>query len=248
MLARIWTGMTYLRRAWVLCGELKMRWLLAVPMVLNVALVFLLFRYGLMGAISRAVIDIIAEQVSTTATVLLTIVTRFVDILIVVLVTYTAVRFSAIIASPVYGVIAERVSDALLPGQTFPTRSWAADIMAAIGYESKKFILTLVGAGIALVVSFIPLFGPTLNVSWSIAVALTFVCFDFTDASFSRRGQNIRTRARELSRVLPEALGFAVIALPLVSIPILNLFTLPWCCAAGMYLATEAHRRAERNT
>lgn len=245
MLGRIWIGMSFLRRAWILCGELKIRWLLAVPIALNVVLVFLLFRYGLTGTLSRAVIDLIAAQVSTNTTVILTIVSRFVDILIVVLVTYTAVRFGAIVASPVYGVIAERVSDALLPGQNTPTRSWAADIWAAIGYESKKFVLSIAGAVIALFVSFIPLIGPSFNLGWSLFVAMTIVCLDFTDASYSRRGQSIRARLRELTHVVPEALGFALLALPLVSIPIVNLFTLPWCCAAGMYLATEAHRRAE---
>ncbi len=244
MIRRIWSGMTYLRSAWILCGEMRLRWVLFVPMLLNMVLGFLLLRYGLTGAVSHRLIDALAASANPITIFIFTIIVRFVDILVVVLVTYTAVRFGAILASPLYGFIAVRICDSLLPGQAIPMRSWWGDVRAAISYELKKIGLNVCFAGIALLLPFIPVFGPFIDVGWSMSVSMIIMCLDLTDASYSRRGQTLRARAVELLGVWPEALGFALIALPLVSIPVLNLLTLPWCCAAGMYLATEAHKRA----
>ena len=244
MLTRFFSGTRYIRNAWHLCGTLGIRWMLFIPILLNGILGYLLFRYGLTGEVSRRIVDAIAERASPSATVAVTLLARLADIVVVLIAAYTAVRFGTIIASPLYGAIAERVCDTLLPNQQLPTRSWLADIGAAIGYEAKKLIINITCAVIALGLPFIPVIGPLINVFWSVTIALLFVCLDFTDASYSRRRQSLRQRGAELRQVLPEALGFAVVALPFVSIPIMNLVTVPLCCAAGMYLATEAHRRA----
>lgn len=244
MLTRFLSGTRYIRNAWHLCGTLGIRWMLFIPILLNGILGYLLLRYGLTGEVSRRIVDAIALRASPEATIAVTILARFVDVVVVIVTTYTAVRFGTVIASPLYGAIAERVCDAILPNQHLPTRSWLADIGAAIGYEAKKLVMNVACAAIAVMLPFIPVIGPVINVFWSITIALMFMCLDFTDASYSRRRQSLRQRGAELTQVLPEAVGFAVVALPFVSIPIVNLVTVPLCCAAGMFLATEAHRRA----
>ena len=244
MLQRFWNGMNYVRQAWTLCGSIGIRWMLFIPIVVNISLGFLLFRYGLTGEISRRIVDSLAQSASPTAMVIITLLSRFLDVIVFILVTYTAVRFGTVIASPLYGAIAERVCDTLLPDQDLPSRSWWADVAAAMGYEAKKIGLNVAFAVTALILSVVPVVGAVVDVAWTIAIALIFVCLDLTDASYSRRRQTFRRRGSELLKVFPEALGFALVVLPLVSIPIVNMFTVPWCCAAGMFLATEAHKRA----
>ena len=244
MLQRFWNGMQYVPHAWKLCGSIGIRWMLFIPIIVNISLGFLLLRYGLTGEVSRRIVDSLAQNASPGIMVFVALLARFLDVVVFILVTYTAVRFGTVIASPLYGAIAERVCDTLLPDQDLPSRSWWGDVTAAIGYEIKKIGLNIGFAIITLILSLVPVVGVIIDVGWTIGIAMIFVCLDVTDASYSRRGQTFRQRAAELKHVLPEAIGFVVVALPMVSVPVVNMFTVPWCCAAGMFLATEAHKRA----
>lgn len=244
MIRRFFHGMGFLLAAWGACRQARVRWLLFVPMLVNFACVAVLFRYGLTGVLSRWAVNQLALTLSPAYTAVVTIVARFVDIVVFVFVTYIALRFGAVLCSPLYGHIAEKVAGVTPGTHELPTRTAWADFVAALGYEWKKLGLSVLFAGSALLLAAIPGLGVVIDVAWGTLVGLVFVCLDYTDASFSRRRQTIRSRARELLAVFPEALGFALVALPLVSIPVVNLIAMPLCAAAGMLLAATAHNRA----
>lgn len=244
MVRRFLTGMGFLAAAWGVCKRAGVRWLLFVPMLLNITFVALLWRYGLTGVLSHMLIDHLAQSTPPAYTAVLTIVSRFVDLIVFVLASYVTLRFGAVLCSPLYGALAERVALVLPGAEQLPRRSAWQDLVAAIGYEWKKLLMNGAFAFAAVLLAVIPGVGVVIDLGWSVLVGVFFVCLDYTDASFSRRGQSIRSRLKDLGQVMPEALGFALVALPLLSVPGLNLLTMPLCVAAGMLLAAEAHARA----
>jgi CysZ protein len=216
--------------------------LLFVPILVNLTFVTLLWRYGLTGVASRWVIDQLALQLPPAWTALVTIVSRFVDIVVFVLASYVALRFGAVLASPLYGHIAERVALVLPDTGNLPQRTAWADFGAALQYEWKKLLISLCFAVGGLLLALIPGVGIVVDVGWSIVVGMFFVSLDYTDAWYSRRGYTIRQRLAELRGVTPEVLGFVTVAWPLLSLPGVNLLAMPLCAAAGMLVAAAAQR------
>ncbi|MEP0886343.1 hypothetical protein NDI49_32940, partial [Trichocoleus sp. ST-U3] len=66
-----------------------------------------------------------------------------------------------------------------------------------------------------------------------ITLAAMIVCLDFLDAPLERRRLRFRQKLGIVTRSFPATASFSLVCLGLVSIPLLNLFTIPLCVASG---------------
>ena len=67
----------------------------------------------------------------------------------------------------------------------------------------------------------------------SFTLTTTIVGLDFLDSCLERRRLKFREKLAILFRSLPASGSFALVCLALISIPLVNLFTIPLCVASG---------------
>jgi CysZ protein len=97
----------------------------------------------------------------------------------------------------------------------------------------KKLVL-IVGVGLPLLLlNLVPGIGTIIATVGSITLAATIVCLDFLDAALERRRLRFREKLGLIFRSLPASGSFSLVCLGLVSIPLLNLLTIPLCVASG---------------
>lgn len=84
-----------------------------------------------------------------------------------------------------------------------------------------------------LLLGFVPGLAPLLATFGGLLIPATLVCLDFFDAPLERRRLRFREKVAIVFRALPASASFALLCLLLVSIPLLNLLTIPICVAAG---------------
>ncbi|MBF2029312.1 MAG: EI24 domain-containing protein [Oscillatoriales cyanobacterium C42_A2020_001] len=146
------------------------------------------------------------------------------------------VQFGAIAGAPWYGALAEQVEHAYtgqLPVVSMTPARAIQDIGRAIAFQFKKLLL-LGGFGILLLLfNFLPPIGPLLaSVGW-LTLAGVLVFLDFIDPPLERRRLRFRTKLSLVTRTFPASATFGYMSLWLVSIPLLNLVTVPLCVVAG---------------
>jgi CysZ protein len=107
------------------------------------------------------------------------------------------------------------------------------DIWRAILFELKKIFLTIVIASPLLLANFIPGIGTIFAAVGGFCLTLTIVCLDFLDAPLERRRLSFRKKLTMIWHSFPASGGFGLVCLGLISIPLLNLITIPLCVAAG---------------
>jgi CysZ protein len=91
-----------------------------------------------------------------------------------------------------------------------------------------------VGVGIGLLlVSLMPGIGTIIASVGGISLAALIVCLDFLDAPLERRRLSFREKLNLVFKSLPGSASFSLVCLGLVSIPLLNLLTIPLCVASG---------------
>ncbi len=146
------------------------------------------------------------------------------------------VQFGAILGAPWYGNLAEQVERARtgkLPTRALTLPHAMEDIGRAIGFQLKKLVL-LAGLGIPLLLlNLVPGLGSAIASGSGLALAALLVGLDFLDPSLERRRLSFRSKLGALARSLPSSATFCLSCLWLVSIPLLNLVTVPLCIVAG---------------
>lgn len=147
---------------------------------------------------------------------------------------FLLVQFGVLLGAPWYGQLSEQL-EKVRTGQLHVVEvGIVRDIGRAILFELKKLVLA-VGVGlILLLLNFIaPGIGTLLASVGGIVLAATLVCLDFLDAPLERRRLHFREKLRIVYRSLPASASFSLVCLGLVSIPLLNLLTIPLCVASG---------------
>lgn len=140
-------------------------------------------------------------------------------------------QFGTLLGAPWYGKLSETIER----HQTGQLQSievgLLGDVGRALSYELKKLlILVLAGIGL-LVLNVIPAAGTAVSTILGLGTASLLVGLDFLDSPMERRRLRFRTK---LSWVLrPGTMPFALTCLALVSVPLLNLVTVPICVASG---------------
>lgn len=142
-------------------------------------------------------------------------------------------QFGVLLGAPWYGQLSEQLEKVITGKVEIIELNIAHDLGRAILFELKKLVLTA-AIGIPLfLLNFIVGIGTLGSTIGSIALTVTIVCLDFLDAPLERRRLSFRRKLKLVFRHLPATASFGLVCLALISIPLLNLFTIPICVASG---------------
>jgi CysZ protein len=146
---------------------------------------------------------------------------------------FILLQFGVFLGAPWYGKLSEEI-EKLQTGAVFLIEvNPAIEIARAISYELKKLCLT-VGIGLVLVLlNFFVGPGTAMAMIGGVALASMIACMDFLDAAVERRRPRFRQKLAIVFRTLPGSASFGLVCLGLVSIPFVNLLSIPVCVAAG---------------
>lgn len=233
---RFWAGLRMPFDSW---GELKAirgRRYIVIPVLINIILALVIFRYGLSGWIVQILIDHLDARLDAGWQWLVSLANVIFNVVAFIMVSVIAVRIGTIIGSPFYGVIAERIDDKYLAGESVPHVSVIQSIRNALWYESRKLVLVAVISVIGFIIEFIPAIGVFIGSAFVLGSLTIVTLLDYTDVPLSRRGILFRQRFALFRRYLPEILGFAVVMVPLSTVPIINFLAVPLGITAGALL------------
>lgn len=159
---------------------------------------------------------------------------RVILIVILLIVTgFVLTQFGVLLGAPWYGQLSEQLEKIRTGKVEIIEINIASDLARAILYELKKLVLiALIGFPLILL-SFFPGAGTLISsIGWFI-LTTTIVCLDFLDSPLERRRLRFRRKLAIVGRSLPASATFGVVCLALISIPLVNLVTIPLCVASG---------------
>jgi CysZ protein len=242
-------GATYPLRALITFQRNPRLWqYVVVPILLNLAIA--LFLYGGLLFFGWQIVDQIRTTISvwldsaiaTLPTWLnflqyiilaLAYVLRVLLILVLLIVTgFVLTQFGVLLGSPWYGQLSEQLEKIRTGKTEIIEVGFFRELGRAILYELKKLVL-IAGVGLLLVsFNFLPGIAIGTTIGWLVLTA-TLICLDFLDAPLERRRLRFRSKLGIVLRSLPASASFSLVCLGLVSIPLLNLITIPLCVASG---------------
>ena len=244
------TGATYPFRALVTFVRNPRLWqYIAIPILVNLVVAIALYSglllFGLHIVeditldVSRWLDNIIANLPAWLgfldyATVGLSFLLRLLLILFLLVATgFLLTQFGVLLGAPWYGQLSEQLEKVCTGKVEIVEVSIFRDIGRAILFELKKLVLIAV-VGIPLfLLNFIVGIGTLGSTIGSLTLTVTIVCLDFLDSPLERRRLPFRQKLGLVFRSLPASASFGVVCLGLISIPLLNLFTIPICVASG---------------
>lgn len=237
------SGATYpLRAIALLCQNRQWQHYILIPVILNfflgVTLYLGLLVLGVQG-IDAVILNLSLPSWANgaiTLSILEWLLRIILGILLLLTTGFLLGQFGVILGAPWYGKLSEQLELKQL-GQLPPEEPAAGGILRNVQrsllYESKKLGL-LISIGIPLfAISFLPPIGSLIGSVGGISLSATLLCLDLFDAPLERRRLTFKDKLRVIQRNLPASATFALVSLLLVSIPILNLFTIPLCVTAG---------------
>lgn len=146
---------------------------------------------------------------------------------------FVFVQFGVFLGMPWYGQLSEQLEKLRLGELPKIEGNIIQEVSRALLFEVKKLLL-IVSVGIGLLfLNFIPGVGTLIASVTGISLAALIVCLDFLDAPLERRRLGFREKLSMIFRSLPASASFSLVCLGLVSIPLLNLLTIPLCVASG---------------
>lgn len=150
---------------------------------------------------------------------------------------FVLVRFGVVLGSPWYTQLSAEL-ELLRGGKPLPEQgsglsAAARDLSRALAFEFRKLLLVVVIGVLLLLLNVLPVAGQLLATAGWIALGATITCLDFFDYPLERRRISFRAKLGVIRRSLPASAGFGLVCLGLVSIPFVNLLSIPLCVAAG---------------
>ena len=146
---------------------------------------------------------------------------------------FVLTQFGVLLGAPWYGQLSEQLEKIRTGKVEIVEVSIFRDIGRAILYELKKLVLIAIVGIPLLILGFFPGIGTLLSAGGSFTLTTTIVGLDFLDSCLERRRLKFRQKLGILCRSLPASGSFALVCLALISIPFVNLFTIPLCVASG---------------
>lgn len=143
------------------------------------------------------------------------------------------VQFGTLLGAPWYGQLSEQIEKIRTNRLEVIEIGIVQDLGRAILFELKKIVLTLIVTPLIFALNFIPIAGNIASSIGGTALTLTIICLDFFDAPFERRRLSFRRKLQLVYQAFPASAGFGFICLTLISIPLINLITIPICVASG---------------
>ncbi|MFM2311246.1 MAG: hypothetical protein RLZZ04_522, partial [Cyanobacteriota bacterium] len=142
-------------------------------------------------------------------------------------------QFGVLLGAPWYGQLSEQLEKHRTGKVELIELNIVSDLGRAVLYELKKLVLiALVGIPL-LLVNFFPGIGTVISSIGSLILATTIVCLDFLDSCLERRRLQFRQKLKTVFKTLPASASFGLVCLGLISIPFVNLITIPLCVASG---------------
>jgi CysZ protein len=229
-------GATYPLRALRLLAGTPALWpYVVVPVLLNIVVGVLLY-FGLLVA-GFELIDRVTAGLPPGYAFLEALLQAVLVLLLLLVTGFVFVRFGVILGAPWYDTLSLRV-ERLRQGEAPPGGEGGLlgalrDVLRQIGHETQKVGLA-VGLGLLLLVlGVIPGLGTLLATAGGITLGATIACLDFLGPPLSRRRLSFREQLGVVRRALPGSAGFGLVCLALVSVPLVNLLSIPVCIVAG---------------
>ena len=170
-------------------------------------------------------------------------------ILIVVLLIATGfllTQFGVLLGAPWYGQLSEQLEKLRTGRVEMIELNIVSDLGRAILYELKKLVL-IAAVGIPLLIAnFLPGVGTLVSSIGSFILTTIIVCLDFLDSCLERRRLSFRQKLGIVFKSLPASGSFGLVCLGLISIPLVNLVTIPLCVASGTLFICDRVTLANR--
>ena len=159
---------------------------------------------------------------------------RFLLVIILLIATgFLLTQFGVLLGAPWYGQLSEQLEKARTGKVELIELNIVSDLGRAILYELKKLVLiALVGIPL-LLINFFPGIGTVISSAGSLILTITIVAMDFFDSCLERRRLKFRQKLKIVYKSLPASGSFGLVCLGLISIPLVNLVTIPLCVASG---------------
>lgn len=146
-------------------------------------------------------------------------------------------QFGSLLGSPFYGQLSEKL-ETLRVGQAPPAEPLSVggivrDLWRAVLFEVKKLVLLAIGGAMLLACNVVPGIGTLAASIGGIALAVVLLCLDMLDSPLERRRLKFRQKLSIVFRSFPASASFGLLCFGLVSIPLMNLLTIPLCVTAG---------------
>ncbi|GAB4244204.1 MAG: EI24 domain-containing protein [Stanieria sp.] len=146
---------------------------------------------------------------------------------------FVLMQFGVLLGAPWYGQLSENLEKIRTGKLEIIEVNIFRDLGRALLFELKKlFLIALIGIPL-LILNFFPGIGTLISTIGSFTLATLIVCLDFFDSPLERRRLKFRQKLKIVGRSLPASASFGLVCLGLISIPLLNLFTIPLCVASG---------------
>ena len=142
-------------------------------------------------------------------------------------------QFGVLLGATWYGQLSEQLEE-LRTGQIHTVEvGIVRDIGRAVLFEIKKILLVIVAGIPLLLLNLLPGIGTLIAAIGGIILTGIIVCLDFLDAPLERRRLRFRDKLGIVLGSLPASAGFSLVCMGLITIPLLNLVTIPLCVASG---------------
>ena len=157
----------------------------------------------------------------------------FLTIILFVATGFVLTQFGVLLGAPWYGQLSEKLEKIRTGNVEIIEVSLARDLGRAILYELKKIVLMII-VGIPLsIMNLFPGIGTLVVTAGWFSLTTTIIGLDFMDSALERRRLKFRRKLKLVIKNLPASGSFALVCFFLISIPLINLFTIPLCVASG---------------
>lgn len=212
-----------------------------VPILINLVVGVVAYSALLVGGL-RAV-DALSPDSSGLAAAAETVLQALVVIAALLVVAFVVIRFGVVLGSPWYGRLSELVERDLTgtspPAQPLTPAGIARDLRRALVFEGAKLLLVVCVGLPLLLANLLPVAGQVVSAVGGAALAATIACLDFLDGPLERRRRSFRDKVRYARTTLPDSGGFGLVCVALLTLPLLNLVSIPLCVVAGTLFYSE---------
>ncbi len=158
-------------------------------------------------------------------------------VLLLIVTGFAIAQFGTLLGAPWYGQLAERIEISQLGKENLPQPEGplaiVRDLSRALLFEVKKIFLALSLLIMFFIIGNVPVAGAIVAGTGGLITSTLITCLDFLDAPLERRRLRFRDKLGTVMLHLPATAGFGLVCLFAVSIPIVNLVSVPVCVTAG---------------
>lgn len=160
-------------------------------------------------------------------------------VIFLIVVGFILLQFGSILGSPWYGKLSEEIEKLRLGKAELIEVGFLKDITRALLFELKKILLALSVGALLFIIGFVPGVGTIITTLGSVTLTATIVCLDFFDSPLERRRFSFRDKLKTVYGNLPASGSFSLLCVFLISVPLLNLLTIPLCVMGGTLLLSD---------